>query len=268
MNLQTVLDKLRSKAKVKQASDWAEYRKQVLMPLAQGREVDIDEVDVFLQRLGKTEEDLRADVDKLQRRLTTQAQLEGSKRNATRLRVVEAEIAKLDAEFAKLRSEYAAKIGPLAQERTLLSSSADPLYHENSLRTSVMDPELISALEQNFEARKALYPRRDWLQKQLHRNADDGMPTVKWKIESIEDEIESLSKTEGPLKKIGDSLLEYATGDRSSIQKRERVAELKEKLGPLFAERDAYEKELFDIERQLAKLDQENKELLAKTLEP
>lgn len=265
--LDSVLGRLRQKRKKAFASDWTRYKETVLLPIAKGQDVDIEICEQFIELLGIDEQKLKDDVSKLQKRLTAKAQLEQAKQNAVRQRSMEAEVERLNREFAKIREEYSAKITPLATESRLLASQASEMDFENTLRNSVMDPELIDAIEQNLEARKALYPRIGFLDRQLNRNADDNMPTLKWKIDSIEEDIAKLSG-QGTMRAISDALLQHVTGDRSSIEKKERLVELREKLEPLYAQRLECETELAELRRQLSDLDAENKRLSLLALEP
>lgn len=267
MSLQTVLEKLRSKRAVEQASEWQEYKRKVLLPLARSEEVDADECQVFMDRLGIDEQKLRSDVELLQRRLTAKAQLDLATQNAVRMRNVELQIESLDREFARVRTEYTQKIEPLVSERNLLLAASSPQFHENDLQNNIQDPDLIAALARNLEARKSLYPRRAWLQTQLTRNADGGQTTVCGSIAHIEHEIEQLGSA-GSIRQISDALLQHVTGDRSVAARRQKLAELQEELIPLFEERDQYQAELVTIDSELAALDRENRRLAEQALEP
>lgn len=268
MSLQTVLGRLRTKKAAEKLSEWQEYKAKVLLPLSEGKEVDIDAVEIFLQRMGKSEEELRADVENIQHRVSLRAQMLAATQHQKRLAEVEPEIERLDREFTRVREEYAAKINPLLSIRNELSSRSSPQYFADELRRSIMDPSVIQALESNMAKRKEMRPRLEWLRTELSKNANEGLATIHFRITSIEVEIDSLEENQSGINGLADALMEHVTGRSISTRNRERIAELKQKLEPLQVTRKKYESELADLEQQLAKLLAEERALYEKAMEP
>lgn len=266
--LDVVLSKVRTKRVELVADIWKDYKREVMIPLAQSKEIDSDLIDRYFESLQKTEADLRDDVKIVGDRLMYSAGMKNAERNAQKLQIVEQKIQQLNEDFAEKRRAYEAALAPLASERSSLVGSSDPnIYRERLLRT-VQDPKLLKSLAENKQARMEIIPRLDWLRIELSRNVNDGLATLRWHISKLEDEISSLTSDGSKIKKIGDTLLEYATGDRSTTEKKRKLVQAREKLEPLLATRAKYESELADLESQLAKLQAEENQLRELCLEP
>ncbi|MFN7842902.1 MAG: hypothetical protein ACK5YR_12365 [Pirellula sp.] len=266
--LDVVLSKVRTKRVELVADIWKDYKREVMIPLAQSKEIDSDLIDRYFESLQKTEADLRQDVEIVQGRLSNSAGMKTAERNAQKLQIVEQKIQKLNEDFAEKRRAYEAALAPLASERSSLVGSSDPNIYRERLLRSVQDPKLLKSLADVKQARMEITPRLDWLRIELSRNVNDGLATIRWHISKLEDEIGSLASDDGKLKQIADNLLQYTVGDKSSTEKKRRLVQAREKLEPLLATRAKYEAELSDLERQLSDLQAEERQLHIACLEP
>ncbi len=263
-----VFSKLRQNKVAAKSSVWQTYKNEILLPLSDGIEIDAEQCENLLVELGKTESDLRNDLEVLSKRREWRQRLDAASGAASVINASESQLQALDEAFAEQRRKYLAKRQPIesqlrdASEKQMAAVSCDM-----DMKRTIQDVDLLARMETNRARLAELNQKIGPLVEQLGRNVSDGRQTIKFKIDSIENEIEQLTSNRS-VKEIADNLLRYTTGDRSGSDKKRRVAELQERLEPLYSQRDELEKELASLRGQLRDAEQEQKTLMQEALVP
>jgi DNA repair exonuclease SbcCD ATPase subunit len=250
------------------SSLWSRYKAEILEPLSSGLEIDATECENLLIELGKSEDDLRKDIETLQKRREWRQRLDAAKDAQATINASESQLQALDDAFAEQRRKYLAKRAPIEsqlREASHLRTSAASC--DSDLFRTIQNPDLLARMETNREKMAELNRQIEPLREQLTRNASDGIATLKYRIDSVEREIDSL-QTSGGLKEIADNLLRYTTGDRSVSEKKRRVAELQERLEPLYSQRDELERRLAHLRDQLRIAENEQRQLRDEAMAP
>ncbi len=250
------------------SSLWSRYKAEILIPLCDGGEIDATECENILIELGKSEDDLRKDIESLQKRREWRSRIDAAKDAARTIEASEAKLEALDRAFNQQRQKYLAERSPIEQalhEASHLRSSA--VSCDSDLFRTIQNPDLLERIASNREKLAELNRQIEPLREQLTRNVSDGFATIKHKIDSIESQMQSL-QTNGGIKRYADALLEHVTGDTTSSEKRRKIASLREKLDGLHEQREAMETELSELRKALSVAQAEERALRDEAMQP
>jgi chromosome segregation ATPase len=265
----SIFNKLKASRVASQASMWQQYDTEVVTPLADQKEIDAELCERFLKELGKVEFDLRSDLDVLNKRRGLRQKHDVGKEASSKLHAAEAKLEALDRAFNQQRQKYLAERSPLEESlRDLHQLVMQAQGCDNELFQSVRNPDLLQRISANREKLAEIRLQITPLQEQLTRNVHDGLATIRYRIAQFEDELDKLENNRSTIKKIGDALLAHTTGDRSSFDRRNRIAELKARLEPLYSRRDEMQAELNNLRDQLRNAENEQRQLRDEALVP
>lgn len=112
MSLSTLIERIAGKQQEREQARAADFR-GIVQQIAAGKEPDADRVDAVLREAGKTLDDLREAVERLQARRRLREQLDGLPKLAAERREIEKQIAAADNTLADAEQKHAEVTAPL-----------------------------------------------------------------------------------------------------------------------------------------------------------
>ena len=160
MNLTTLMDKVIGRQRERQQSRHEAYRTLVAQ-LADGKEPDADEVDELLGALGKSLDDLKADVERLEKRREWKAQIDALPKLADEQKRLGKQVAAADRELEAAESKHTEITPPLyarlEQIKQAMSGAEDA---RRRLWDTCTDAAIVAELKEVTTAREVVSTRR------------------------------------------------------------------------------------------------------------
>jgi hypothetical protein len=132
MSLSTLIDKIMGKQQERERVRAADFR-CIVQQIAAGEEPDADRVDAVLREAGKTPDDLRVAVEKLQRRRELKAKLDSMPKLVAQRRDVERKMADANRILEQAEQRHLEETAPLEARR---STSGPPSVRAPSCGTA------------------------------------------------------------------------------------------------------------------------------------
>lgn len=160
MNLTSLMDKVIGRQRERQQSRHEAYRTLVAQ-LADGKEPDAEQVDELLGALGKSLDDLKADVERLEQRREWKAQLDALPKLADEQKRLGKQVAAADRELEAAESKHteitAPLYGRLDQIKQAMSQAEDA---RRRLWDTCSDPAIMAELNEVTTTRADVSTRR------------------------------------------------------------------------------------------------------------
>jgi hypothetical protein len=241
----TLLGKLRKKHAERERSSFEPYR-ELLIELANDRDhIDVDELEIILERAGKTQEQLTKDVSTMRQRLAWSAEYGELQRLRQQVDKATQEQSRIEAELKAANDRLRPMIDEARQRRLefeRLVASSD--YAGRRLWETVLHPEILEREAELTEERKRLHGElREW-QERLHE-AQKPARLSELALEAAEQKLgkchagDKVTQAEG---KRAISEHQYRLGGY-----RDQIERLQEKILPIRQRLDEIDVELADL---------------------
>lgn len=160
MNLATLMDKVIGRQRERQQSRHEAYRTLVAQ-LADGKEPDAEQVDELLVALGKSLDDLKADVERLEKRREWKAQIDQLPKLGDEQKRLRKQVSAADRELEAAESKHTEITTPLYarldQIKQAMSAAEDA---RRRLWDTCADPAIVAELKEVTTARADVSTRR------------------------------------------------------------------------------------------------------------